>query len=256
MNVDWRVVLIAFVGGLALLAMWSGWQARRRAMWLAGGLGVAASGLMIVSLLPPAGALVSPQAERARATPSATPQLFAGLAPTAPSLPAQSPAPGAIAPTLAFGAEINEPARLQIPRFQVDEPIVVIPLREGEWDLTALEDGVGWLSSTGQYPGDALAMVLVGHITVAGNQRGAFAQLEAIKPGDEVRYRSGGMEYVYAVRQRSRIEPEAVKQLYVADGRTLLLLTCTDFDALARTYQNRLLVRAELIAQQVISSSR
>ncbi|MCS6911414.1 MAG: sortase, partial [Anaerolineales bacterium] len=159
-----------------------------------------------------------------------------------------APRTGALVEPL--GTPQPQPARLRIARLNVDAPIVTIPIVNGQWDLTTLGADVGWLTTTGAFPGDKLAMALVGHITTERLTRGAFADLERIKPGDEIVYILGEVEYVYEVRRRSRIAPENVKALYMPDGQTLLLLTCTDWDAEGKRYANRLLVEAELRAQR------
>jgi LPXTG-site transpeptidase (sortase) family protein len=148
---------------------------------------------------------------------------------------------------------VTQPTRLQIPSLNLDQPITVVPIREGLWDLDRLGAQVGWLTATGAYPEDKWAMVLVGHITLTTLERGAFADLEEIKKGAIVTYHVNEMEYVYEVREKRRVAPEDVEALYVPDGKVLLLMTCTDFDHLDRTYANRLLVRAELIEKRALT---
>src|SRR5574341_724758 len=57
------------------------------------------------------------------------------------------------------------PARVIIPSLGVDEAIIPIPIVDGAWDLSQLTTQVGWLISTGERPGEGLAMVLIGHVT-------------------------------------------------------------------------------------------
>jgi hypothetical protein len=59
---------------------------------------------------------------------------------------------------------------------------------------------------------------------------------------------------VYAVREKGRLPPYDVTQLYFPDGQSLLLVTCTDWDFDTRTYANRLLVRASLVEQHPLGA--
>jgi LPXTG-site transpeptidase (sortase) family protein len=122
-----------------------------------------------------------------------------------------------------------------------------VAVRDGSWDLEALGRNVGRLETTGAHPNDALAMALVGHITLAPAQRGPFADLQHIPRDGAVVYAVDGLEYHYTVRSVRRLEPDDVESLYVHDGRALLLLTCTDWDPERRIYASRLLVTAELV---------
>ena len=108
---------------------------------------------------------------------------------------------------------------------------------------------VGWLTTTGARPGDDLAMVVIGHMTLSAVERGPFAYLQDIEKGAEVIYSIAGVDYTYAVSQASRVKPEDVRQLYVPDPNSLLLVTCTDWDSAQCVYVSRLLVRAVLVDQ-------
>lgn len=181
------------------------------------------------------------------AAPALVAETAAVMAPTtaAPITAARLAAPQAV---IAEPADAPAPARLMIPTIGLDQPILVVPIVDGHWDLTTLGDGVGWLPTTGEHPEDDLAMVLVGHISVTAVERGAFAQLQRLKVGETVTYRAAGVDYVYAIAERTRVAPDDVQKLYVPGGNTLLLLTCTDWDFTRRTYENRLLVRATLVS--------
>lgn len=160
---------------------------------------------------------------------------------SAPSQPAE-PTP-ASAPTA-----VLEPDRLRIPSLALDQAVVRLPLVNGRWDVSGLGSQVGWLEGTGQYPGDQYAMVLAGHMTFAQDnllEVGAFATLQDVQLNAAVIYTSHNTDYTYTVQEVRRVPPTAVDQLTLADSHSLLLVTCTDWDALRREYTNRLLVRAE-----------
>ena len=139
------------------------------------------------------------------------------------------------------------PTRLIIPALGLEEKIYPLPLKDGLWDVASLGDRVGRLEGAGQHPNDTLALVLTAHVSLPPSARGPFADLWTIKTAAEVIYRWGGKDYVYAVSDSTSIQPQEVEKLYVNDGQSLLLVTCTDWDYVKETYQSRLLVRAILV---------
>ncbi len=140
------------------------------------------------------------------------------------------------------------PSRLHIPTLKINRPIVTVPLVDGAWDVANLGGDVGLLATTGQHPEDGLAMVLAGHMTFADGrllETGAFAELQYATYGTRIVVEMGGGETaVYQVREIRRIAPDDVDALYLADGDSILLITCTDWNDSTGLYANRLLVRA------------
>jgi len=138
-------------------------------------------------------------------------------------------------------------AYLHIPTLGVSQPINDLPLENGRWDVSALGEQVGRLGGTGTYPGDTLAPVFAGHMTFPASatlETGAFANLQYATYGTEVIYERNGEETVYTVAEISRVAPSDVERLFLEDGNSILLVTCTDWDGDGRVYTNRLLVRA------------
>ena len=147
----------------------------------------------------------------------------------------------------------QDAAYLRIPALSVARSIVEVPLENGRWDVSQLGGRVGWLSGTGTHPGDDQAMVFVGHMTFPASdtlEQGAFANLQSVTYGTEVIYHQGGHDLIYEVTEISRIDPSDIEQIHLADGNSILLLTCTDWDGNGRVYANRLLVRATLVPGQ------
>lgn len=142
------------------------------------------------------------------------------------------------------------PSRLIIPSLKIDERIAAVPLAGSGWDISRLGMRVGWLESTGVRPGDTMAMALIGHVTVSAVQTGPFADLHTLKALDEVIYRSGGADYVYAIGSLDEVKPEEVERLYVSKGDHLLLVTCTDWNYTTETYEGRLIADAVLVKQR------
>jgi LPXTG-site transpeptidase (sortase) family protein len=145
---------------------------------------------------------------------------------------------------------IFAPARLLIPSLEVNEKIVAVPLAEGGWDVSRLGVNIGWLPTTGERPGDELAMVFIGHVTVSPVERGPLADLWTLPPLAEIIYRSEGTDYVYAIENIVEVNPDEVDKLYVKKSDHILLVTCTAWNYVTETYDKRLLADAVLVKQQ------
>jgi LPXTG-site transpeptidase (sortase) family protein len=199
----------------------------------------------------PTPALVVPTAEPATPIPDTPQPASLAAATAAPTLAPPTLAPPTVAPPTAVPPTAR-PAlpRLIIPELEVDQPIIPILIKDGAWDMAPLEEQVGWLTTTGERPGDDLAMALAGHINIALGRPGPFLNIVDLKPGDEVLYRRDGVDYVYAVRGTEKVEPDAVQQLYVPNGKQLLLVTCSDWSYFWSRYARRLIVTADLVSTE------
>jgi sortase (surface protein transpeptidase) len=157
-------------------------------------------------------------------------------------------------PTATFSsAANNEPARFLIPALGVDEKVVDVPVVDGIWDISRLGVNIGRLETTGRSPDDSLAMAFIGHVTVSAIENGPFADLWTLGPLAEVIYRSDGTDYIYAIQSSAEIRPDEVSKLYVNRPGHLLLVTCTDWNYIAETYDGRLLVDAVLTEQKPVA---
>ena len=147
---------------------------------------------------------------------------------------------------------IEEPppdGSLVIPVLGIDQPVIPIGFNDQEWDLTDLGEQIGWLQTTGSHPRDDLSMAFVGHITLPyPGGSGPFLYLNTLKPGDVIGYRSGAETYIYEVKGKSVVKPNQVDSIYRPDGKTILLITCTGYNAIDRRYDLRLIVEAELVS--------
>ena len=261
--IDWRIVLGAFLGGLALTC-WL--ESRRRLMqppiqpvnWWQGTAvftALLSLGLFIHASLVPfwqVGSQPKSLRETAVLSPNASPPLpppsiFTLSTPPHPLTPTP-PHPLTPSPLLPFTPS-SLPLTLQIPSLRITQPIVQIPLENGRWDVSQLGSQVGLLAGTGAHPGDTLAPVFAGHMTfptAAALETGAFADLQVVTYGTEIILRATTETFHYTVSEISRVAPSEVERLYLADGNSILLVTCTDWDENGRFYTNRLLVRAIL----------
>lgn len=125
------------------------------------------------------------------------------------------------------------PARIKIPRINVDAPVV-----EGD-DWEALKQGVGHHIGSAN-PGERGNMVLSGHNDIYGE---IFRYLHELEPGDTFSvYDGAGRVYRYVVAVKRIVEPTAVEVLEQTSNPVATLITCYPY--LIDT--QRLIVVAEL----------
>jgi LPXTG-site transpeptidase (sortase) family protein len=142
------------------------------------------------------------------------------------------------------------PDRLLIPKLNLDEAIVAVPIVDGEWDISDLGSQVGWLTTTGQQPGEAWAMAFVGHVSLENGTSGPFGYLWKLRVGAEIILQRDPIQYVYTVTEKRDVDADAVKDLYVADGNQIVLMTCDNWDFVNWRYTERLLVLAKLVEER------
>mgnify|MGYP001611791963 FL=1 len=142
-------------------------------------------------------------------------------------------------------------ARMLIPTLNVNEKIVNVPIKSGEWDISRLSNNIGWLVSTGDSPSNEYAMTFIGHVTISSVEKGPFADLYKIKPLSEIIYRNSGVDFVYAVETLTPVLPTEVSKLFQRKKEHLILVTCTDYDLLTSTYKGRLIVDAVLVQRKI-----
>ena len=176
------------------------------------------------------------------ATVTTQPPTITPLSSATPQPPTSTPEPPA-------------PAQLIIPSLDVAKTISYVPVVDGQWNIEALESGIGHLQTTGEYPGDDVGMTFIAHVTRPWPEiAGPFAELIFMKPGDEIIYRWQGIDYVYALESFARVKPELVESLYVPDGDVITLATCDTWDYVNWGYADRLLARARLVRQEPVPS--
>lgn len=139
-------------------------------------------------------------------------------------------------------------AQLIIPSINVAQTIMNIPIRNGEWDISELDTGIGHLTTTGTAPGDDLAMTFVGHATVPGGGDGAFANLQYLAHGERLIYRWNGLDYTYEVTRILLVTPDQVGTLYEENGNMIMMATCAGWNGEAGAYLQRMVTQAELVS--------
>jgi len=208
-------------------------------------LSAASSPSEVEDFLPPPETQPS-DAGMAVSTPEATASDhgFPGQAqgPASPGGPAVSQAPMGLIVSLP-----DRPAtRIVISAIDVDAPVVVIPIRNGTWDVEQITHEVGHLQGTAS-PGDNSNVVMAGHITLTAGGYGPFRGLAQLQPGDEVLIYVGDQEvYVYEVDSLKTVEATAVEVTYPTTEPILTLVTCVNWDPVQGRYNDRLVVVARL----------
>ena len=110
----------------------------------------------------------------------------------------------------------DQAVRLQIPRLNVDAPVV-----QGDgWEQ--LKKGVGQHIGSAD-PGQNGNVVLSAHNDVYGEQ---FRHLDQLRPGDEVTVYTQQRQYVYVVDRTSLVEPTAVEVMASTGIPTVTLISC------------------------------
>jgi LPXTG-site transpeptidase (sortase) family protein len=176
--------------------------------------------------------------------------VLASLDITVPRLPSTGFAPGVVTPLPAQPAEKAYQALgdlwLEIPKLGVKMPIVGIPAKGEEWDLTWLWDQAGWLEGTA-YPTHAGNSAITAHVYLPNGQPGLFYKLDALRFGDAVIVHLSGQRYVFEVRQVQRVSPNTLSALRHEELPWLTLITCREYDPKTNSYRSRLIVRAVLV---------
>jgi LPXTG-site transpeptidase (sortase) family protein len=151
------------------------------------------------------------------------------------------------APTGLVASLPDRPAtRIVIPAIDVDAPVVVVPIRNGTWDVEQIAYEVGHLQGTAS-PGDGSNVVMAGHVTLTAGGYGPFRGLAQLQPGDEVLVYVGDQEgYVYKVNLVKTVEPTDVEVAYPTTEPILTLITCVNWDPVQGSYDDRLVVVAHL----------
>ena len=140
----------------------------------------------------------------------------------------------------------DTPPQLIIPSLQVREAITDVPIREGQWDISQLQQQIGLLETTGQYPGDDYAMTFVGHVAEPTTGNGPFSHLTRLRHGDTIVYRFGDTDYTYVIERLNWVPPSAVQMLYQPEGDKIILVTCTSWNVVEQDYTQRFIVQARL----------
>lgn len=140
---------------------------------------------------------------------------------------------------------------LQIPALKVDTTIVGVKLQNGSWDVSWLQNQIGWLSGTA-YPTWNGNSVLTGHAVNADGKPGIFSKLKYLQAGEYIFVYDSGYRYTYKVVSNKSVKSNDISVLKHQERAYLTLITCDNYDVKSSTYLNRVAVSAVLIDTQAI----
>ncbi|HSL43724.1 MAG TPA: sortase [Anaerolineales bacterium] len=135
---------------------------------------------------------------------------------------------------------------LEIPVLKVKTPIMGVDFKDGKWDISWLQDQIGWLNGTA-YPTWEGNSVLTAHVTNADGKPGVFSQLKALGVGEYVFVYHSGYRYTYKVVSNVFVQPNDASVMKHEEKSFLTLITCDSYDEKTGTYLRRVAVRAVLV---------
>jgi len=133
---------------------------------------------------------------------------------------------------------------VEIPRIGVKVAITGVPLSAGQWDVSWLNNQVGWLEGTA-FPSWDGNSVITGHVYDSNGLPGLFVNLSQLWYGDQIIIHAFGESHVYEVQTIFQVQPDAVKSILKhEDASWLTLVTCRGYDPVSDTYGSRFVIRA------------
>jgi len=135
---------------------------------------------------------------------------------------------------------------IEIPAINVNMPIVGVQFKDGNWDVSWLQDQAGWLSGTA-YPTWLGNSVLTGHAVNKDGKAGVFSNLKQLTAGEYVFVYNSGYRYTYKVVSNELVQPNNATVLKHEEKSYLTLITCDTYDEQSGMYLLRTIVRAELV---------
>ena len=150
--------------------------------------------------------------------------------------------------------EVIETGILSIPKIDINTQTVPLPNYGSGWNFGLIEKEVALLGDTGRFPLDGQAMVFSAHVIDAW-EFGPFFNLDRLLLEDRMSYTYKNQEFIYEVSQIMNVTPDRADLLYDDDGDQIILMTCSDYSFKTGTFEKRLLVIADLVDVQPISSN-
>jgi LPXTG-site transpeptidase (sortase) family protein len=136
--------------------------------------------------------------------------------------------------------------RIEIPVIKVKTAIVGVETKIGSWDVSWLQDQVGWLNGTA-FPTWKGNSVLVGHVVNADGKPGVFSHLKSLGVGEYIFVYNSNYRYTYKVVSNAFVEPNDASVMKHEEKSFLTLITCDTYDEATGTYLRRVVIGAALI---------
>ncbi|MGZ9235572.1 MAG: sortase, partial [Anaerolineales bacterium] len=141
--------------------------------------------------------------------------------------------------------------RIEIPVIKVDTSVVGVESKKGNWDISWLQDQVGWLNGTA-YPTWKGNSVLTAHVVNADGKPGVFSRLKALGVGEYIFVYNAGYRYTYQVLSNTFIQPDDSRVMKHEEKSHLTLITCDTYDEKTGKYLRYVMVRAVLVDTRLI----
>jgi LPXTG-site transpeptidase (sortase) family protein len=135
---------------------------------------------------------------------------------------------------------------IEIPVIKVSSTIGGVEIRDGGWDVSWLQDQVGWLNGTA-YPTRKGNSVLTAHVVNADGKPGTFSRLKHLGVGEFIYIYTSGYRYTYRVESNQFVNPDDISVFQHKDKAHLTLVTCDRYDEESNSYLLRVAVRAILV---------
>ncbi len=170
------------------------------------------------------------------------------LAGSAPAL-STAELPAAL-PLLGGGSASNSPYgdsfTLSIPSIDLDVEVWEAYVRRDTWDFSVFTHQAAHLQLTA-LPGQGSNVVIGAHYELADFVPGPFINLDAVPVGEQILVAFQGQTYVYEVTDTMLVRPENIEVAYRTSSEVLTLLTCYAYRASSGQYEQRYVVRADLV---------
>ena len=126
--------------------------------------------------------------------------------------------------------------------------ITDIPFRDGGWDVTWLNQQVGYLDGSAYPTWDGNTVLTAHNVTAFGNP-GPFAEIDSLSYGDQIVIHAYGMTYTYEVREKLTVLQNNVNAAFEKEKYDwITLMTCSGYNAVREEFAFRELVRAVLVS--------
>ena len=135
---------------------------------------------------------------------------------------------------------------LEISSLGINIPVVGVPLRNDEWNVSWLGKQAGWLEGSA-FPTWNGNSVLTSHVYLSNGLPGPFVNLGNLKYGEKIIIRAFGQKYTFEVRSNNIVEPDDQSAFRHEEKPWLTLITCREYDEKTNSYRKRVVVRAVLI---------
>ncbi len=139
---------------------------------------------------------------------------------------------------------------LEIPSLGVKIPVVGVPFKDREWNVSWLGKKAGWLEGSA-FPSWDGNSVLTSHVYLSNGLPGPFVNLNKLKFGDRIVVHAYGQKYIFDVQTNVVVEANNKTIFKHEEKSWLTLVTCKEYDEKTKTYRKRVVVRAVLVKVEV-----